>query len=244
MKKAAEYFVTFVLIQFVSLTLTNGAVILRGGRIGENPASAAIGMSVATFIIVLAVFLLWFRSVSLSTEYLKSGRWLQMTFCAILGISTISPSLFMSQLTSDVIDTNKELFTSMIKSPMGFVALVLLGPITEEIVFRGAILKSLSASSHNKWIAIAVSALLFAIVHFNPAQLLHAFLIGILLGWICIKTKSIVPCILIHIINNGTAFLFIKYLPEVSLVSAPLLITSALLIIISLLGIIKTNTRQ
>ena len=243
MKKAAEYFVTFILIQFVSLTLANGAVILSGGQIGDNPASAAIGMNVATFILVLAVFILWFRSVSLNADYLKSGRWVQLALCAILGIATISPSLFIEQLTPGVIDTNKELFTSMIASPMGFIALVFLGPITEEIVFRGAILKALSISTQNKWIAIGVSASLFAIIHFNPAQLLHTFLIGILLGWVCIKTKSIVPCILIHIINNGTVYLFIKYMPEASLTSVPLLITSVLLIIISLLGIIK-STRQ
>ena len=63
-------------------------------------------------------------------------------------------------------------------------------------------------------LAILISALLFGVFHINPAQILPAFLIGILLAWTYYKTGSLIPCILMHILNNSLAvYLSIKY-PE------------------------------
>lgn len=244
MKKAAEYFVIFLMIQFVSLTLANGAVMLTGGKVGDNLAGTAIGMSVANFILVVAVFMVWLRNVRFSTGYIKQKPYSQLLCCAVLGVATIAPSLYLQQIMPEVADSNEELFKSVIASPFGFISLVFLGPVTEEIVYRGAILGALTSANKNQWVAVLVSALLFAVSHFNPAQFTHALLIGALLGWICIKTKSILPCIVIHIINNGMAFAFIKYFPGVSFTSAPLLIISAAAIIISLWGMVKLTARQ
>ena len=48
----------------------------------------------------------------------------------------------------------------------------------------------------------------------NPAQILPAFLIGILLAWTYYKTGSLIPCILMHVLNNSlSVYLSIKY-PE------------------------------
>lgn len=61
--------------------------------------------------------------------------------------------------------------------------------------FRGAILRKLLTMfpKRQHWIAIAVSAVLFALAHFNVVQSLHAFLIGLLLGWLYYRTDSILP---------------------------------------------------
>ena len=62
--------------------------------------------------------------------------------------------------------------------------------------------------------AILLSALLFGVFHINPAQILPAFLIGILFAWTYYKTTSLIPCILMHILNNSlSVFLSTKY-PE------------------------------
>lgn len=243
MKKAAEYLLIFIMIQFVSLTLANGVTMLKGGQVGEDIVGTAIGMNIATLILVIAVYIVWFRSITFSTEYFKTKPVIQLLCCAVLGIATIIPSMFIQKMMPGLTDSNEELFKGMIASPMGFVVLVIAGPLTEEIVFRGAILKALSQHTGNKWMAIIISALAFAVIHFNPSQLVHSFLIGILLAWVCLKTKSIVPCIMIHMINNGTVYLSLKYFPEVSFTSVPLLLTASVLTIISLLGIIR-STRQ
>ena len=76
-----------------------------------------------------------------------------------------------------------------------------LGPVMEEFVFRGIILRGLLKSYSNKT-AILLSALIFAIFHLNLIQGMVAFLLGLLLGYVYIKTHSIYLCMLTHIINN------------------------------------------
>ena len=80
-------------------------------------------------------------------------------------------------------------------------------------MFRGAITKAL-LQQYNPTKAILISALLFGVFHINPAQILPAFLIGILLAWTYYKTGSLIPCIFMHILNNSlSVYLSIKY-PE------------------------------
>ena len=80
-------------------------------------------------------------------------------------------------------------------------------------MFRGAITHAL-LQQYNPTKAILISALLFGVFHINPAQILPAFLIGILLAWTYYKTGSLIPCILMHVLNNSlSVYLSIKY-PE------------------------------
>ena len=98
--------------------------------------------------------------------------------------------------------------------------IALLAPIVEEAVFRGAILRKLLSSMSNKWGAIAISSALFALVHANPAQAPHAFLMGCLMGWLYMRTGSIVPGVVFHWANNTVAYLIAVAYPgnEIKLV--------------------------
>ena len=95
----------------------------------------------------------------------------------------------------------------------GILAIAIVGPVLEELLFRGAITHAL-LQQYNPTKAILISALLFGVFHINPAQILPAFLIGILLAWTYYKTGSLIPCILMHVLNNSlSVYLSIKY-PE------------------------------
>lgn len=95
----------------------------------------------------------------------------------------------------------------------GILAISIVGPVLEEVLFRGAITKAL-LQQYSPTKAILISALLFGVFHINPAQILPAFLIGILLAWTYYKTASLIPCILMHILNNSlSVYLSIKF-PE------------------------------
>lgn len=95
----------------------------------------------------------------------------------------------------------------------GILAIAIIGPVLEELLFRGAITKAL-LQQYSPTKAILISALLFGVFHINPAQILPAFLIGILFAWTYYKTGSLIPCILMHVLNNSLAvYLSIQY-PE------------------------------
>lgn len=78
-------------------------------------------------------------------------------------------------------------------------------PVLEELLFRGVILNGL-LRNQRPWLAIGQSALLFGLIHFNPAQSVSAALLGLLLGWLYYRTRSLGLCIALHAINNGIGF--------------------------------------
>ena len=77
-------------------------------------------------------------------------------------------------------------------------------------------LRSLLQRMNSRWGAIALSAFLFALVHLNPAQMPHAFLIGLLLGWMYERTRSILPGIMVHWVNNTVVYVVYNLLPNLS----------------------------
>ncbi len=83
-----------------------------------------------------------------------------------------------------------------------WILLVVIAPITEELLFRGLILNTL-LRRYSPLVAILFSSLLFALMHMNPWQLAVAMVIGVLLGWLYVRTRSLWPCILGHAIMNS-----------------------------------------
>lgn len=79
----------------------------------------------------------------------------------------------------------------------------ILGPITEEILCRGAILRI--ASPVGKVCAIVLSSVLFGFMHGNYSQMVNATIMGLVLAYVAVKSESVfVPCIM-HIFNNSTS---------------------------------------
>ncbi len=76
-------------------------------------------------------------------------------------------------------------------------------PVGEELLFRGAILKSLQ--SYGSKFAIIISAVLFGLVHGNFEQIPFAFFAGLIFGCVAVKTDSLFYPIIFHIINNSWA---------------------------------------
>ena len=81
-----------------------------------------------------------------------------------------------------------------------FIWVCLIAPITEELIFRGALLKLLSP--YGSKIAILISAVLFGAIHGNLQQFPSTFLAGLLFGFISVKTGTIFYSIILHMFNN------------------------------------------
>lgn len=87
-----------------------------------------------------------------------------------------------------------------------FIGAILLGPILEELVFRGTFLTGM-LESYTPRKAILITAVFFALVHIKLLQIVPAFFWGLLFGYTFYKTRSIVLVILLHITVNFTGLL-------------------------------------
>ncbi len=87
-----------------------------------------------------------------------------------------------------------------------FVLLVFVAPIGEEALFRGLILNGYR-KRYSTGTAILLSAAMFAVYHINPYQFVNAFVLGIIMAWLLLRTNSIWPAMYLHALNNGMAYL-------------------------------------
>ncbi|MDR1015578.1 MAG: CPBP family intramembrane metalloprotease [Coriobacteriales bacterium] len=130
-------------------------------------------------------------------------------FVLILGINavfTLVPlvvTTFLPGLDFLFGGTENDLFLPYVNPP-GILYIVLIGPIFEEIIFRGAILRSLQPFGRN--FAIVISSLLFGLYHLFLFQGTFAFFVGILLAW-CTLRFSIKWAMLLHVLNNAMSML-------------------------------------
>ncbi|MES2509895.1 MAG: type II CAAX endopeptidase family protein [Pseudomonadota bacterium] len=81
------------------------------------------------------------------------------------------------------------------------IATCVLAPVLEEMLFRGIILRSF-LNQYPRWQAILGSSLLFGFAHLNIYQFFVALLIGVMLGWLYERTRSLIPCIAFHAFYN------------------------------------------
>lgn len=81
----------------------------------------------------------------------------------------------------------------------------LLGPVLEELLYRGVILQGMK--KYNERFAIILSALIFGLMHQNYQQFILAFLLGLVLAAVVLRSGSIVPSIVMHIIVNTSGVL-------------------------------------
>lgn len=94
---------------------------------------------------------------------------------------------------------------------MAFVLVVIVGPVAEEIAFRGVLLDGLRRRFDPR-LAIAVSALLFAAFHFDLWMLVPTTILGLALGWLAVRRRSLWPAIIVHALYNAVAVIAAFYL--------------------------------
>ena len=94
-----------------------------------------------------------------------------------------------------------------------FLLLVFIAPVCEEWLFRGIILKGL-LKRRSPLKAIVWSAVIFGVIHIIPMQMISAFFLGLMIGWIYWHTRSLFHCIFIHAVNNAAAFISSIFFPD------------------------------
>lgn len=213
MKKAICYLLIFLGIQLVGGAIINTlwAVITNTS---DYTAALIITLTTVVSIITILVFLLT-RWTVVSPNWLRTRPWNVLAWSVIAALGALIPSMWIQEMIPELPNLVEDEFDMILANRWGYLAVGLLAPLSEEIVMRGAILKELLKSPKlSPWGAIAISALFFALIHMNPAQMPHAFLIGLLLGWMYWRTGSILPGVAYHWANNSAAYVLYNIYPD------------------------------
>jgi len=88
-----------------------------------------------------------------------------------------------------------------------FTAVVILAPLGEEIIFRGFLQQILEQHWKDITQAILFTALIFSLIHMNPYWFVQIYFLGVILGFLAWKTKSIIAPLILHSLNNSMALL-------------------------------------
>ena len=219
------YLIIFIVVQIIMMYAGAGIwagikgegyqATLQAASTGGNAILAAL-VSAFSSVITLIIFLKT-KWTPLTRGYLLSKPWGTLLWVALFSLGTIIPLSFLyEQLGIEMDENTQQIITSMMKEPWGYVAVGILAPLAEEVVFRGAILRTLLGimSKKNHWVAILISAAIFGVVHANLAQFVNALLMGLLLGWMYYRTGSLVPGILLHWVNNTMAYVLANIMPQ------------------------------
>lgn len=131
----------------------------------------------------------------------KGLKWIGVVFIILVIYSIINLSLL-----KNTFDFHLELHD--------WLNIVIMAGLTEEIVFRGFILRKLMCS-YRFWLANIITAFLFLSIHFPiwfykdlfqfPSILttmITIFLLGLLFGWIYKRSDSLWPSIILHAMYN------------------------------------------
>jgi len=101
----------------------------------------------------------------------------------------------------------KNYFTTLLEiKGYAFFVIVIAMPVLEELLFRGIILRAY-LKNYTALKSILLSSFLFGIVHFNLAQLIISFLVGIFIGYLYWQTKSLSLCVVVHVVHNAIFFI-------------------------------------
>ena len=92
------------------------------------------------------------------------------------------------------------------KGAWSILSVVVCAPLFEEMLFRGLVFESCRERFGGGG-AVLISALLFGLIHVVPVQVINAFVVGIILGFIYLRTRSLANVILLHAVNNALAYL-------------------------------------
>lgn len=154
----------------------------------------------------------------------KSAGWIVKWLFIALGIS------YASNMFSNIIFTIIEQISGCSFTAKSFetggsvlgvislaVALPIFAPVFEELLFRGTLCRN--NEPLGQWFAVIVSSVMFGLWHLNYTQLLPAAVIGVFAGILMIKTRSIIPSMLLHFVMNFIGLIQILCLNDTDITS-------------------------
>ena len=213
MKNAIIYTIVFLAIQVIAGFMVKGAWMLIYGE-GAQMGALGLIITMTLFSVFVMALFLGTKWAEVSRHWVRTRPWFVLCWCVLAALGALIPSVWLQEQMPELPNLAEAEFDMVLKDRWGYFVVGLLAPLAEELVFRGAVLRALLRWKSNPWVGIVISALLFALIHANPVQMPHAFLVGLLLGWMYYRTDSIVPGVVFHWVNNTVAYVLYNVYPN------------------------------
>lgn len=240
---AILYVLLFLIINFGVITLfAIGYNIFCNLDINTNEyiESLAIFLNKSKIFIVLVSVIFW---IPLLYKNMKKKnicfnmKW-QNSFLnfILLGISS---SLVLNII---IFDIGLQELSSDISTPIfSIISVAIIGPVLEELVFRGLIYNKLK-ESYRVGISILLVSLLFGLFHLNLVQGIYAFLISVIITYCYEKSSNLFIPILVHCSANISVSILLPFLLRMSFL--PIQIVLVVFLFLSIVCLFKLNTRK
>lgn len=214
-------FMTVLMLQFVAASIVE-VFYHVSGTVPRDEGNYVIGVSALGALLCIAWCGYWYRRLrplqeSVSYRQAFSG-W---RIPAIVGIA-VGGCLFLSIALSIVEANFPDWFHSYKRTMSVFSAknqvmtvlyTLLVAPVSEELIFRGAIMERFHVA-FPFWMANCFQALLFGVYHMNLIQGLYAFALGLVLGLVRMSAGTVTASMLTHVLFNATSYMLQQLFPE------------------------------
>lgn len=209
----------FLAFQLIGSTVVSTVVFFSYGQEEVDTADVASWALAASSLLTI-VSMIGIRYFGLRLPLAFTGNKGSIVAASLLGfvcalvVATIFNELMDEALGVTLPEEYQRLFEGTVRNPVGLVAMCLLGPVCEECVFRGGIMRPMLAGGLKPAIPIVVSSVVFALVHGNMVQMVYALIMGLVLAVIYYRTGSLLVTSLCHVLNNTSTAVMMLTMPE------------------------------
>ncbi len=225
---------TLILVPIIELFTTN------------KDFQLSIASSITTIIVIIYLAKRYTKKLNFQIPMTVKGNWnyktILITFIIFLGLNFIFSLLFsginllLQPLGYQLVDYATRFEPkNNIDLILQLLSICIIAPIFEEIFFRGIVLHGLKP--YGNGFAIIISSLFFGMMHGSLLHNISMFICSLALGYLAIKTQSIIPGIIVHFLNNVLACVltFLEVSSIGTIISVGLLLISAIYTIYFLL---------
>lgn len=158
---------------------------------------------------LVGIFYCWLSNTKLGETI--NVKWVRISLFVPLVVAALAVAFISDYLTELLLGTfswfgienSVELSTkthTLIENILNIVAVAIIPPLVEEFLFRGVVLGKLRRFGDS--FALFFSSILFALMHGNILQTPFTFIVGLALGFITLKSESLVPAMAVHFLVN------------------------------------------
>jgi sodium transport system permease protein len=227
--EAGFCFLLIVLLQFGAMKAFSEA--LAAGPAAEYGARTMHLLIVQQIVIIATPVLLMAVMLTRNVRATLRLRWPEWKFLAVgfvlpLALMPLSATLvdqlgwFFPPLPASILEKIQLMRSDSLPLWLTLMAFALFPGVCEELAFRGFLLSGFLRSGRT-WLAIGLSSLAFGFIHMIPQQVFNATLVGLVLGLLAVRSGSLWPCIVFHILFNGSQVLTSRFIPQIAQTGYP-----------------------